>query len=250
MSQAESLERVFTGGQPTAAARSPKQTALKYRSPSFSLAALTLLALYAWPALAQEQADTQSVQIYGGELFGDELTKTPVSDRAPRLDDNITFGERYNYTVMDMWGIQLSAGYTPTRASRVISADSDLGLTTIDLDAVWNITPEFPIVVYALAGAGYAWAELNSPLVGQVYGGPETIHDSNDFTANAGLGAKYYVTGNFFVDLEARYRHLNRLLDTSGSKLEHSGDHVELRLAVLVTQLCLSIKCRRLERRP
>jgi outer membrane beta-barrel protein len=219
MSQAESLERVFAGEQPAAAARSPKQTALKYCSPAFSLAALALLALYASPALAQEQANTQSVQIYGGELFGDDLTKTPVSGRTPRLDDNVTFGARYNYTVTNIWGIQLSAGYTPTRASRVISGDSDLGLTIIDLDAVWNVTPEFPIIVYVLAGAGYAWAQLNSPLVGQVYGGPETIRDSNDFTANAGLGAKYYVTGNFFVDLEARYRYLNRLLNTPGQSL-------------------------------
>jgi outer membrane beta-barrel protein len=183
------------------------------------VAALAGFALCSSPALAQEQPNTQSVQIYGGELFGDDLTKTPVSGLTPRLDDNITFGARYNYNITDVWGVQLSAGYTPTRASRVISGDSNLGLTTVDLDAVWNITPEFPIVVYALAGAGYAWAQLNAPIVGQVYGGPESIRDSNDFTANAGLGAKYYMTSNFFVDLEARYRYLNRLLNTSGQSL-------------------------------
>ena len=43
MSQAESLDRVFTGEQPTAAAHSL--------------------------ALAQEQANTQSIQIYAGELL-------------------------------------------------------------------------------------------------------------------------------------------------------------------------------------
>jgi outer membrane beta-barrel protein len=219
MSQARSPDRSLTRGQPAAAHRSLEQTVLKYRSLAFSFAALALVALHGSRALAQEQVNTQSVQIYGGELFGDDLTKTPVSGRIPRLDDNITFGARYSYNVTDFWGIQLSAGYTPTRVSRVVSGDSDLGLTTIDLDAVWNITPEFPIVTYALAGAGYGWAQLNSPIVGQVHGGPVSIHDSNDFTLNAGLGAKYYVTNNLFVDLEARYRYLNRLLNTSGQSL-------------------------------
>jgi outer membrane beta-barrel protein len=219
MSQAEALEHLSTSERLTAAAGSLKQAAVKYRSPAFSLAALALLALYASPALAQEHADTQSVQIYGGELFGDELTKTPVSGRTPRLDDNITFGARYTYHFTDTWALQLSGGYSPNRASRVVSGNSDLGLTTADLDAVFNITPDSPLVVYALAGMGYAWAHLSAPFEGQVYGGPETIRDSNDFTANAGLGAKYYVTGNFFVDLEARYRYLNRLLNTSGQSL-------------------------------
>ena len=219
MSQAGSPERPLTGKPLANGQRSLKKTALKCRSPAFSLVALAMLALYGSPTLAQEQPNTQSVQIYGGEVFGDDLTKTPVSGRTPHLDDNITFGARYNYSVTNVWGIQLSAGYTPTRASRVISGNGELGLTTADLDAVLNITPDSPLVVYALGGMGYAWSHLSAPIEGQVYGGPETIRDSNDFTANAGLGAKYYVTSNFFVDLEGRYRYLNRLLNTSGQSL-------------------------------
>jgi hypothetical protein len=80
------------------------------------------------------------------------------SGRTPRLDDNLTFGGRYNYNFTDTWGIQLSGGYSPNRASRIVSGNSDLGLTTADLDAVVNITPQAPIVIYALAGAGYGWA--------------------------------------------------------------------------------------------
>jgi opacity protein-like surface antigen len=196
-----------------------KKAVWRYSSSAFCAAALAGLALCGAPALAQEQPNTQSVQIYGGELFGDDLTKTSVSGRTPRLDDNITFGARYNYSVTDVWGVQLSAGYTPTRATRVSSGNGELGLTTADLDAVLNITPDSPLVVYALAGMGYAWTHLSAPIEGQVYGAPETIRDSNDFTANAGLGVKYYVTNNFFADLEGRYRYLNRLLNTSGQSL-------------------------------
>jgi hypothetical protein len=36
--------------------------------------------------MAQEQARSQSVEIFGGELFGDKLTDTPVSGRNPRLN--------------------------------------------------------------------------------------------------------------------------------------------------------------------
>jgi outer membrane beta-barrel protein len=219
MSHAKSLDRLFIGRQFAAAGRSSEQTAVKYAALGFSVAALAAVTLCGSRALAQEQANTQSVQVYGGELFGDDLTKTPVSGRTPRLDDNVTFGARYDYNFTDTWGIQLSSAYSPNRASRVTSGNSDLGLTTVDLDAVWNITPQFPIVVYALAGAGYAWAHLNTPIEGQVYGRFETIRDSNDFTANAGLGAKYYVTNNFFMDLEARYRYLDRLVNTSDHNL-------------------------------
>jgi opacity protein-like surface antigen len=89
----------------------------------------------------------------------------------------------------------------------------------VDLDAVWNINPQDPIVAYAVAGAGYAWANLNSPIEGQVYGRPVVIADSNGVTANAGIGVKYYVTNNLFLDLEARYRYLNRLVNNSNQNL-------------------------------
>src|ERR1700721_2889514 len=101
---------------------------MPHPSAVFGPIALAALALQCSPALAQEPGNSQSFQIYGGELFGNDLTKTPVSGRTPRLDDNTTFGARYNYGVTDVWGIQLSAGYAPTRASRVISGNSELGL--------------------------------------------------------------------------------------------------------------------------
>jgi hypothetical protein len=57
-----------------------------------------------------------------------------------------------------MWGIQLSSGYGWSRTSQASARANNLGLTTVDLDAVWNITPQYPVVAYVLAGAGYAWA--------------------------------------------------------------------------------------------
>jgi len=118
-----------------------------------------------------------------------------------------------------MWGIQLSGGYTPTRAARVAGGGNNLGLTTVDLDAVWNITPQYPIVLYALAGAGYAWANLDRAITGDINGTPVALRDSNGFTANVGIGAKYYLTGSLYVDFETRYRYLDRLVSNSNQNL-------------------------------
>jgi opacity protein-like surface antigen len=178
----------------------------------------------ALPALAaaQEQARTQSLEIYGGEMFGDKLTDAQVSGLRPRLNDDALAGARYNYNFTDMWGIQLSSGYSWSRASRVTGGRNNLGLTTVDLDAVWNITPQYPVVVYVLAGAGYAWANLDTSIAGVTNGRAVVLTDSNGFTANAGIGVKYYLSNNLFVDAQGRYRYLNRLVSDSNQHLNTS----------------------------
>jgi opacity protein-like surface antigen len=192
---------------------------IKYAATSSALSVLTALTLQSAPATAQEHAGSQSVEIFGGEQFGDNLTDAPVSGRTPRLNDDAVAGARYNYDLTDMWGIQLSSGYSWSRAGRVANGRDNLGLTTVDLDAVWNITPQYPVVVYAIIGAGYAWANLDTAITGEVNGRPVALTDSNGFTANAGFGAKYYLVNNFYVDFQARYRYLNRLVSDSNQHL-------------------------------
>ncbi len=214
MSKANSLDRLLIARD--LAVTTPS---LKCAPATCGLAASIALALCGSRAAAEDQARTQSIEIYGGELFGDSLTDAPVSGRTPRLNDNAIFGARYNYNFTDMWGLQLSGGYSPNRAARVASGKDNLGLTTVDLDAVWNITPHYPIVGYVLAGAGYAWANLDIPIAGEINGRPVILRDSNGFTANVGLGAKYYVMNNLYVNVEARYRYLNRLVSDSNQSL-------------------------------
>jgi opacity protein-like surface antigen len=180
-----------------------------------------LAALHAEPAAAQTDSSSQDVQLYVGEMFGDRLMETPLSGGTPRLNDNVTFGGRYTYNFMKQFGIQLSAGYTPTRAAHLPSGDSDLGLTTVDLDAVWYVIPDYSLAghklcAYTEAGAGYAWAHLDHNLFGFAAHRPVTITDGNGYTANAGLGAKYYLSDNFFVDFDARYRYLSKLTSDYG----------------------------------
>jgi outer membrane beta-barrel protein len=183
------------------------------------LITLGMAALHGSPAVAQEQAGSQEVQIYAGEMFGDQLSATPPGGRAPLLDDDAVFGGSYTYDFTDRWGLQLSAGYSPSRTGHVLGGDTNLGLTTLDLDVLWNIAPGLtvnghPLVPYSEVGVGYVWSDLNHPLYGVTGTTPVVLTDSNGYTANAGLGVKYYMTDNFFVDLDARYRYLNRLINT------------------------------------
>jgi outer membrane beta-barrel protein len=196
----------------------PTLNATKCAATGLAVAAFSALMLHGAPVMAQEQARTQSVEIYGGELFGDDLTNTAVSGRTPRLNDNAAFGARYNYNFTDMWGVQLSGGYSPNRVAWVTSGNR-LRLTTVDLDAVWNITPQYLIVGYVVAGAGYAWANLDTAIKGEINGRPVVLTDSNGFTSNVGVGAKYYVMNNLFVDVETRYRYLSRLIRNSNQSL-------------------------------
>jgi outer membrane beta-barrel protein len=159
---------------------------------------------------------SQEIQVYGGEIFGDRLTQRTISGSTPRFNDSATFGGRFTLNYTDTWGLQLSAGYSPGRAGHVRSGDSSLGIRTVDLDGVWNFTPGYKIVGYAVAGVGYAWADLDRAIQGSVGGLPVTLTDSNCYTANAGLGAKYYLTDNLFVDLDSRYRYFSKLVSNYG----------------------------------
>ena len=92
--------------------------------------------------------------------------------------------------------------------------DIDLDLTTLDVDAIYHFNSSGRFVPYVLAGVGYVSADLDRPIIGTVNGlQPVRIGDDNGFTANAGLGAKLYVTDNFLLRLDARYRYLDKVVD-------------------------------------
>jgi outer membrane beta-barrel protein len=183
------------------------------------LSAIAALGIHAAPASAQVQEGTQEVDIYGGELFGDKLTDRAVSGTTPELDDDVTYGLRYAYNVTNSFGIEASLGNAASSATKLAGPDIDLDLTTLDLDAVWNIDTGSKLVPYVLAGAGYAKANLDRPITGTVNGQAVSLDDDEGFTLNAGVGAKYFVTDNVQVRLEARYRYVDAVLDNLDDSL-------------------------------
>jgi outer membrane beta-barrel protein len=192
------------------------------------LSAIAALAIHAAPASAQVQAGTQEVDVYGGELFGDTLTDREISGTTPELDDGITYGVRYAYNLTNSLGLEASLGNAASSATKLAGQDIDLDLTTLDLDAVWNFDTGSKLVPYVLAGAGYAKANLDRPITGTVNGQPVSLDDDEGFTLNAGVGAKYFVTDNVLVRLEARYRYVDAVLDD----LDDSLNTVETTLGI------------------
>lgn len=170
-----------------------------------SAAAIGVLSAQALPAGAQE-AGTHEVHVYGGALFGDKITDVAVAGQRPELDDDATFGLRYDYNVTDALGLELSAGYSPNSVTKLAGGDVDVDLYTFDLDAVWNIRTGSAFTPYVLAGVGYASADFDRPLVGG-------ISDGDGFTLNAGAGLKYALTDHVLIRAEMRYRYLDKLVD-------------------------------------
>jgi OOP family OmpA-OmpF porin len=178
------------------------------------VATLGALAINAVPAMAQVTAGSQEVSAYVGEAFGDDVTDRTITGRTPKLDDDVTYGLRYGYNFSDAWGLELSLGQTNTSVTGLPGADTDLDLTTFDVDAVYHFNPQGRFVPYVLAGVGYASADLDRPIVGVVSGiGPARIDDDNGFTLNAGVGAKYFLTDTVSLRLDARYRYLDKVVD-------------------------------------
>lgn len=192
------------------------------------LSAIAALAIQAAPASAQVQAGTQEVDVYGGELFGDTITDREVSGAKPELDDDITYGVRYGYNFTNSFALEASLGNATSSVTKLAGPDIDLDLTTLDLDAVWNFDTGSKLVPYVLAGAGYAKADLDRPITGTVNGQPVSLDDDEGFTLNAGVGAKYFVSDNVLLRLEARYRYVDAVLDD----LDDSLNTVETTLGV------------------
>lgn len=186
--------------------------------PLYGLVMAAAAGLFGSPGVALSHSDAHNLQIYAGEILGDRLTAIRLSGRTPVLNDNATFGARYTYGLSQWFALQLSAGYSPGRVARVASGNTTLDLTTADLDLLFDVTPTLTVngrhlMLYTELGAGYAWVSLHHPLLGSIDSMPVRLTASNDYTANAGLGVQYYLTANFFINLDARYRYMSRLVN-------------------------------------
>jgi Opacity protein and related surface antigens len=188
------------------------------------LAALALTAT----AQARDERHSNEVHVYGGELFGDDVTDTAISGRKPELDDDVTYGIRLAYNFSDTWGIELSVGETPTSIVRLEGDHIDLDLTTFDLDAVWHLDTGSSLVPYLVAGAGYSLADLDHQIEGTAHGNAVSIDDASGFTANAGVGVSWFASEHFLVRLEARYRYMDKVLD----RFDDSLNTVETTLGI------------------
>jgi opacity protein-like surface antigen len=159
-----------------------KEMSMKVLWKVSGLAGLGALLMNALPASAQVQANSQEVDAYVGALFGDDITDRRINGQRPHVT---RFGP--NDTGANLWAV--------------------------DVDAVWHILPEGPIVPYVLAGVGWGALDLDRDLVATQNGITQTIRDDNGVTLNAGFGAKWYATEHLLFRAEARYRWMDKVVD-------------------------------------
>jgi outer membrane protein len=182
-----------------------------------ALATFAAAALASPATHAQTAGGTPELQLYAGETVGGHITRAVLSSTHPLLDDAVAVGGRYTYYFTDQWGLQLSAGYSPSHIVRLRGGSGNLDLTSLDIDLVWDITPEISVgrhtlTPYTEAGLGYAWADLDHRLYGVIGATPAVLTDSGGYSANFGIGVKYQLTSDVFIDFDARYQRLSRLL--------------------------------------
>jgi hypothetical protein len=195
---------------------------MKIRNSAVALTAIALSATLG--SLAHADGVTQDIEFYGGAAFGDDLVDKPVAGRAIQLDDEAKFGTRYTISTHERFGLQLAAGGSPTKVKYAQGGDVDADVYTVDANLLVNFTPglqlgSHKLDTYAVVGAGYAWADADDPIVGVIGSTPTTLDDDGGFTANAGLGAKLFLTDAIYVGLDARYRYIDTLLKNDGKEL-------------------------------
>ncbi|MFQ5669066.1 MAG: outer membrane beta-barrel domain-containing protein [Acidobacteriota bacterium] len=182
--------------------------------------------LFSAPALAQVEGRSNVVDVYVGYFLGDDVADQSIMGSTPELDDDATFGVRYGYQFTQRWGIEISLGYSPGTITDISGLppgggdEIDVDLFLVDVDAVYNFNPDAKIVGYVVFGVGGVTADLDSPIPGP---NNTTIEDDDGFTANVGGGARFFITDNFNIRAEARYRFIDALI----SEMDDSLNTVE-----------------------
>ncbi|MET0281125.1 MAG: porin family protein [Steroidobacteraceae bacterium] len=178
------------------------------------------LLLGALPAAAQERTGTSEISVYAGALFGDDLTKAPVSGNVPKLDDDFVAGLRYAYNFTPNLALEGSFGISPNKVTGLVADDIDIDVYTADINAVYNFSTGTRLTPYVTAGVGYAFANLDRPIVGTVGSQQVAIDDDEGVTANVGVGLKYDFTDRIFARVDARYRYVDKLVDQASDSLD------------------------------
>lgn len=196
---------------------------MKFRN---SVLAVTTAAIGIGAVGTQAFADdlAHELEVYAGASFGDRIVDRPVTGSAMRLDDDATFGARYTFWTGSRLGLQLAGGITPTAIQHTQGGDTDVDVYTVDANLLFDLAPglvlgNHKVQTYAVIGAGYAWADPDRPIVGTVGSGVRTLEDEGGFTANAGLGARFFFTDSLYAGIDARYRYIDKLVKADGREL-------------------------------
>ena len=108
-------------------------------------------------------------------------------------DDAFSGGFALGYNVTKHWAAEIDLHYTPTETDMFGPADVDVDVWTFGMNALYHFNPEGTLVPYVTAGFG-----------GMVFSADNSFEDK-DYMMNWGVGAKYFVSKDMALRLEARH---------------------------------------------
>ena len=185
------------------------------------LAALGTLALHAVPAAAQVRANTHEIQIQAGAAVRgrprehEHLSAEGPSwtMKSPSASATVTTSRTHG-----VFSYRSDTARAPSRSSRTATSISISPRSTSTRYGI-SESARSRWAPYLVAGAGYAWADLDNPIQGIVDGQNVSVDDENGYTLNAGVGAKYFATDRIMINLETRYRYFDALIDATDDSL-------------------------------
>jgi OOP family OmpA-OmpF porin len=153
----------------------------------FAASLLTFAALSsaAVPAFSGERAGAVSISPFvGGYTF----------DGVQHLKTSPVYGLRLGYDVTRNLGIEAVGNFLETQGTH---ADTSINALSYRLDILYNIMPHGPFVPYLAAGGG-------GIIFGHGRDGLKFSDRTNDITATAGFGVKYFLSDSIALRGDAR----------------------------------------------
>lgn len=143
------------------------------------------LCMIAATAVAGEREGAFSISPFvGGYTF----------DGVQHLETAPVLGLRLGYDLTKNWGVELVGDYLATDGTH---SERSINALSYRLDFLYNFMPDGPLVPYLAAGGG-------GITLGHGKDGLKISDRTNDATANAGFGVKYFLTDSVALRGDAR----------------------------------------------
>ncbi|MEN6620014.1 MAG: outer membrane beta-barrel protein [Smithella sp.] len=146
-----------------------------------------------------------SAQVKPGTFYVGPSLGGYVFDSEQRLDNMPIYGVRFGYYITKYFGVEASGGYVYTNYD--VNNDTSHVFST-HVDAVFNILPDSRLVPLIFGGFGSQYIDY-----------PQNKDNQNAYTADWGLGLKYYI--NDWIALQADVRQVY-VFDDSKKDFEYA----------------------------
>lgn len=156
-----------------------------------------LAASVAAPASAAVEEGTNSFEIYAGIYFPD----------GSLFDENATYGLRFGRAFTANWGGEISGGFYNDDVDTA-TTNTDIDILNVDFDVLYFANPDSKAVFTVFGGIGWANTDLTTTTK---LGGAVVSADSDSFTANIGIGGRFYLGAEerIYLRLDAKARYFD-----------------------------------------